>query len=97
MSLLGTPTQPDNLDHRKQIAWENAYPALGHDPNHTRKDAFGWWIEWNAYGDRSSPWGWEIDHVRPTILGGSDHPSNLRALHWRNNATLGGLLSGSSR
>jgi HNH endonuclease len=29
--------------------------------------------------------GWEIDHVAPVVLGGTDDPSNLRPLQWQNN------------
>ena len=84
-------------DQRKLIAWNNASPVLGHDPNLTRKDAFGNFIVWSAYGDRGSDYGWEIDHIRPTVLGGGDNGSNLRALHWRNNSGLGGLLGNALR
>lgn len=82
---------------RKRTAWEKASVVPGNDPNIFRKDAFGWWIKWTEYGDRDSEYGWEIDHVQPTILGGSDAVSNLRALHWRNNSSLGGMLSALRR
>ena len=97
MSFLAAMAQLDSPERRKRIAWEKAHIVLGCDPDHTRKDDFGWFIEWSSYGDRNSPWGWEIDHAQPTILGGSDSAPNLRALHWHNNASLGGLLSGIRR
>lgn len=80
-------------DHARKIAaWNRASVVPGYDPGHARKDAFGSWIVWSEYGNRDSQWGWEIDHRTPTALGGSDRLNNLRALHWRNNAGLGGVL-----
>ena len=79
-------------DFRKRVAWGNASPMIGRDPNVWRQDDYGSIIRWGDYGDRKSAYGWEIDHRVPTALGGTDASSNLRALHWQNNATLGGLL-----
>ena len=83
-------------DTLKYAAWQKATPVIGRDPNYVRQDAFGWYIVWSDYGNRDSDYGWEIDHISPTILGGLDIPANVRALHWRNNASLGGMLSGAS-
>ncbi len=59
-----------------------------------RKDQCGAWIQRQAYGDRNSDYGWEIDHITPRGDGGGDEPSNLRPLHWRNNlAKSGGRLT----
>ena len=82
---------------RKRIAWGKAFPVPGTDSSQVRKDAYGWFIHWSEYGNRDSAFGWEIDHAIPTVLGGSNRASNLRALHWRNNASGGGLLSGLGR
>jgi len=80
---------------KKLKAWLNAHEVLGHDPAYVRRDDFGWFIQWSDYGNRQSAYGWEIDHIRPTALGGLDTASNVRALHWQNNARLGGLLGGA--
>ena len=85
------------LEQRKLVAWHSATPAIGRDPNYVRQDAFGWFIHWSDYGNRNSDYGWEIDHAQATILGGSDNLSNLRALHWHNNASIGGLLGSALR
>ncbi|AVQ04196.1 HNH endonuclease [Caulobacter segnis] len=56
-----------------------------------RQDDFGNILAFDQFGKRSE-YGWEIDHIHPVALGGSDAPGNLRALHWRSNRSLGGLL-----
>ena len=84
------------LEQQKLAAWRKASPVIGY-PDSVRRDAFGSYILWSDYGNRLSPWGWEIDHTVPAALGGGDGLSNLRALHWRNNASLGGLLSAALR
>jgi hypothetical protein len=49
-------------------------------------------LHFPSYGDRQSAHGWEIDHHPiPQALGGSDDIDNLRPLHCRSNAALGGL------
>ena len=47
-------------------------------------------IKRGKYGDRTSDYGWEIDHTKPVSEGGSDDLSNLRPLQWENNATKQG-------
>jgi hypothetical protein len=79
-------------ENRKLTAWGRAIVVPGYDARLVRKDVFGWFIQWADYGNRDSAYGWEIDHAVPTILGGIDGLQNLRALHWRNNASMGGLL-----
>lgn len=82
---------------RKRAAWKKAFPIAGFDQNERRQDAYGILIDWADYGSRNSAFGWEIDHATPVALGGGDGFDNLRALHWRNNARLGGALSGLLR
>jgi hypothetical protein len=57
------------------------------DPGFTifRKDSCGASIQRDKYGDRTSPFGWEIDHDFPVALGGSDTLNNLHPLQWENN------------
>lgn len=83
-------------DARKAAAWAKARP-VGSSLNALlsgdfRIDDFGNLIRWRDYGDHMSKYGWEIDHAQPSILGGSDHHSNLRALHCSTNRSLGGAL-----
>jgi len=73
--------------------WAKASPISGNDPNEWRKDACGAWIGWMFHGNRESQYGWEVDHITAIENGGSNALSNLRPLHWKNNATKqdGGL------
>src|SRR4051812_13467244 len=62
-----------------ELVWQGAHivdaqnEAMGF-----RKDQCREWIQRNQYGSRTSPYGWEIDHIVPRNNGGSDHISNLR-------------------
>ena len=67
--------------------WDKGSIVSGNDPNVWRKDQCGAWIGRSYYGNRNSQYGWEIDHITPESLGGSDELTNLRPLHWENNVT----------
>lgn len=64
--------------------WQKANPVEGYDETKWRKDFAGAWIQRNQFGIRSE-YGWEIDHMLPKSMGGSDEASNLLPMHWRNN------------
>lgn len=91
LGLLGQGPE----EWKKAQVWEKAQPIPGWDRNEWRWDAFRNVIRKQDHGDRNSPYGWEMDHYPiPKALGGSDHLSNLRPLHCRKNASLGGILGG---
>lgn len=81
-------------EEQKLQAWSRAQIVTGWDPNAIRKDPCGAWIKWVEYGNTDSEWGWEIDHIHPVAHGGTDHPNNLQALHWKNNRAKGDSLTG---
>lgn len=79
----------------KDAVWRKAKPVPDALPSVEREDDYGTRIRYSNYGDRTSPWGWEMDHYPvPRSLGGSDDLSNLRPLHHRTNASHGGFLGG---
>jgi hypothetical protein len=81
----------------RKAVWSKGREIFGLDPGLWRADHFDSWMFYPDHGDRNSQFGWEIDHVFPSALGGSDTIDNLRPLHWRNNSSLGGILGGWDR
>ncbi len=71
------------------LVWYKATPIPGLDNNIWRKDRDGLTICFNDHGNTNSNYGWEIDHIYPTSLGGPDSLDNLQPLHWRSNRTKG--------
>lgn len=70
-----------------QAVWNKGIIVPGSNPNLLRKDTCMAWIKKEEYGNRSSSYGWEIDHIKPVAAGGTDSLVNLRPLQWRNNAS----------
>lgn len=66
--------------------WDKARKVDGLDERMYRKDACGALIMRDKYG-KNNPYGWVIDHIYPKSLGGDDNINNLRALHYKNNAS----------
>lgn len=77
------------LAHRYiiQKVWEKAAIVPGYDPQVWRQDQCGAWINRDQHGNRQSWCGWEKDHITPVSVGGTNYLSNLRPLHWHNNAS----------
>ncbi len=73
------------LGLNQDAVWNNGHIIDGYDARAWRRDDFGNAISYAAYGDRTSDYGWEIDHIVTVAAGGTDFIANLRPLHWRAN------------
>jgi hypothetical protein len=71
------------------LVWEKAAPIKGMDPDVYRRDVCGAIIKKDMFGISGNLYslGWEIDHIKPLELGGSDDIQNLQPLQWCNNRT----------
>lgn len=69
--------------------WNKGIIIDGFDKNLIRKDSCGAWILRSEYGHRSNNFGWVIDHVYPTSMGGGDDIANIRPMQWENNEKKG--------
>jgi 5-methylcytosine-specific restriction endonuclease McrA len=58
------------------------------DANIWRRDVTGHAMKYDDHGVQGD-FGWEIDHIKPLALNGSNNLSNLRPLWWQNNRTKG--------
>ena len=87
--LLGS--ELDKL--RVQAVWNKGREIPGYDRNVWRYDDDGNVIRRDEYGKTDSQHGWQIDHVIASAIGGMDVYGNLRPLHYKGNASRGGLLA----
>lgn len=69
--------------------WEKGKSVPGKDKAVWRKDIIGNEMKYSQHGKRSSVYGWEIDHIKPTALKGTNDLRNLQPLYWKNNSDKG--------
>ena len=93
------PMQLTMLEDLKRAAWARTGPVSGQQLNswEFRKDCLGNLVRFADYGNRHSPFGWELDTI--TTHGPND-ADNIQALHWRAIAARSenipaGLMSGA--
>ena len=65
------------LEDLKRAAWARTSPVSSANAWDIRKDCLGNLVRYTDFGNRHSPFGWELDYV------GSTDPDNLQALNWR--------------
>lgn len=73
-----------------ELVWEKGAVIPNYNKNIWRRDYKRNAIQFSKYGDRSSKYGWEIDHIKPKAQGGGDNLSNLRPLQWEANVARNG-------
>ena len=76
------------LEDLKRAAWGKTSPVSGGQVNswEFRKDCLGNLVRYADFGNRHSPFGWELDYIIARGKGGTNDPENLQALHWKANA-----------
>lgn len=90
------------LEDLKRAAWGRTAPVAGQMNSwEFRKDILGNMVRYSDFGNRHSPFGWELDFIVSQALGGSSNPENLQALHWKANAARAdavpaGLMRGAN-
>ena len=66
------------LEDLKRAAWGRTTPVSGQMNSwEFRKDCLGNMVRYADFGNRHSPFGWELDYI------GSTDPQNLQALNWK--------------
>ncbi len=84
---MGLQVHMTMLEDLKRAIWARTSPVSGQMNSwEFRKDVLGNLVRYNDFGNRQSPFGWEMEYIVPAKLGGSTDPANLQALHWKSNA-----------
>ena len=77
-------------------AWGKAKPIKGKNEDIYRQDPYGNPMYKPSYG-KNSEMGWEVDHIKPKALGGSDSTINIQALNTGVNRSKGNSRVKKSR
>lgn len=76
----------------KKLVWEKGEKIPHYQPSIWRWDKYGKVMKYSKHGDIESKFGWEIDHIYPKKLGGTDDLDNLQPLQWKNNRLKSDLI-----
>ena len=81
---MGLQVHMAMLEDLKRACWARTSPvSKSQNSWEFRKDCLGNMVRYADFGNRHSPFGWELEYIVPTRLGGSTEPSNLQALNWK--------------
>jgi hypothetical protein len=82
---MGAQVHMAMLEDLKRAAWARTSPVSAQQLNawEFRKDCCGNLVRYADFGNRHSPFGWELDYIVSRALGGSSDPDNLQVLHWK--------------
>jgi len=71
------------LEDLKRAAWARTSPVTG-QPNawEFRRDCLGNLVRYSDFGNRHSPFGWELELITKLAAAGQG-PDNVQALHWK--------------
>ncbi len=100
---MGLQAHMTMLEDLKRACWARTSPVSGQQNSwEFRRDCLGNLVRYADFGNRHSPFGWELDQIISRALGGSSDPENLQALHWkataaRNESLAPGLVSRDTR
>ncbi len=84
---MGLQIHMTMLEDLKRACWARTSPVSPQLASwEFRKDCLGNLVRYNDFGNRHSPFGWELDYIVSRSAGGSSDPENLQALHWKANA-----------
>ena len=65
------------LEDLKRAAWARTSPVSSANAWDIRKDCLGNLVRYTDFGNRHSPFGWELEYI------GSSDRDNLQALNWK--------------
>ena len=76
------------MDNAIRKFWEHEFGSgeIGYD-------FAGWEVRKGAYGQEGSRFGWNIDHILPKSMGGTDDINNLQITHMDTNAERGNRIT----
>ena len=77
-----------SYQEKKDQVWDKGQKIRGKNPDLYRKDIKGNVIYKPSYG-KPTEMGWEIDHSKPQVKGGTDHLNNLQPLQVEANRSKG--------
>jgi hypothetical protein len=84
---MGIQVHMAMLEDLKRAAWARTSPVSGQlNSWEFRRDCLGNLVRYADFGNRHSPFGWELAQIVSRAFGGSNEPENLQALHWKANA-----------